>query len=197
MKVLRIDSSTLGERSASRALTQRVVDNITAQHPDVQLMERDLEREPLPQLSGAALGGDALATAEWAARSDALIAELKSADMVVIGVPLYNFGVPASLKTWIDHVSAAGKTFKYSANGVEGLVPDKPVILVGTAGGVHASTSVHHSHTGYVEHVLHFLGVKDVRTVEVEGLAIPELRDKALQRAQQRIDHELLSQRAA
>jgi FMN-dependent NADH-azoreductase len=197
MKVLRIDSSTLGERSASRALTQRVVDNIVAQHPDAQVVERDLEREPLPQLSGAALGGDAVASAEWAARSDALIAELKSADIVVIGVPLYNFGVPASLKTWIDHVAAAGKTFKYSANGVEGLVRDKPVILVGTAGGVHASTSVHHSHTGYVEHVLHFLGVKDVRTVEVEGLAIPELRDKALQRAQQRIDQELFSQRAA
>ncbi|HEX7812975.1 MAG TPA: NAD(P)H-dependent oxidoreductase [Burkholderiales bacterium] len=191
MKVLQLDSSILGEASVSRQLTRLVVEQLRASDPDLKLVHRDLGREPIAHLTGEVLATRGTA-AELLndlqgreARLDAqLIDELQAADLLVIGAPLYNFTVPTGLKAWIDRVAVAGKTFRYTDKGQEGLVNGKKAVIIATSGGAYADSPVDAMHVGYLKQLLGFLGITDVEVVRAAGLAIgPEVRAHALAKA--------------
>lgn len=181
--ILHIDASILGDHSASRALTADIVAQLQALHPGAQVTRRDLASEPLMHLSAAHLavfqGGTATSyeLAHDVASGSACIDELFAADIVVIGAPMYNFSVPSQLKAWFDRVSVAGRTFRYTASGPEGLVQGKQVYVASTRGGVHSpgnpSAGMDHQET-YVQSLLGFLGMKKVTIVRAEGLSLGE-----------------------
>ncbi|WP_137939878.1 NAD(P)H-dependent oxidoreductase [Chitinivorax sp. B] len=195
MKLLHIDSSILGQYSASRELTAAAVAAFRKTEPNLEVIYHDLGSEPLPHLSPelmAPRGTPVELMTEIQRRdnaiSDQLIDELKQADVVVIGAPLYNFTVPSALKSWIDRVTVAGKTFSYSTDGPVGLVPNKKAIIIATSGGQHGHTPVAHMHGGYVQTVLNFIGVQDTEVVLAEGLAMgPELKDAAMKTAREQL----------
>ena len=141
-KVLVLNSSISGDASASRALVQTAVDALS--RPGVAIIERDLGADPIPHLTpetvGTVRGADPVTPAQIEARAlaDGLIAELKDADVLVIGAPMYNFAIPSGLKTWFDHVLRAGATFRYSEAGPEGLVTGKKAIVVLSRGGLYS-----------------------------------------------------------
>ncbi|HVY81886.1 MAG TPA: NAD(P)H-dependent oxidoreductase [Steroidobacteraceae bacterium] len=181
MKLLQLDSSILGEGSASRALTRELVARWKAAIPGLEVQHVDLGKEPLPHLTGASL---AKADEIEAARDARTLADFLAADVVVVGAPMYNFGVPTQLKAWIDRILVAGQTFRYTANGPEGLAGGKRVIIVVSSGGVYApNTPAEHVET-YLKFVFGFIGITDVTVVRAEGLAIsPENRQKGLDSA--------------
>ncbi|HEV8644396.1 MAG TPA: NAD(P)H-dependent oxidoreductase [Burkholderiales bacterium] len=204
MKVLQLDSSILGESSVSRQLTQLVVDRIRESEPHVKVVHRDLGREPVAHLTL-----DLLATRGTAAdllnelqnreaRLDAeLIDELKAADVLVIGAPLYNFTIPTGLKAWIDRIAVAGKTFKYGEKGPEGLVKGKKAVIVATSGGTYADSPVDTMHVGYLKQVLNFIGITDIEVVRAPGLATgTDARAHALATARGQIVHMFVAQAA-
>ncbi|WP_394835257.1 NAD(P)H-dependent oxidoreductase [Pendulispora rubella] len=173
MNLLHLDSSILGSSSVSRELSRSIVEGYRAGHPDLQVTYRDLARDPLPHIDGESQKREE-------SLIDALIDELKAADVVVIGAPLYNFAIPSGLKAWIDHVLIAGKTFKYGPAGVEGLVPDKKTYVVATRGGVYEGSPVVQMHEGHLDTVLRFVGIRDIEFVRAEGLAMREVRETSL-----------------
>src|SRR5215472_17681795 len=118
MKVLHIDSSILGEGSATRALTRGIVERLKSEHPDADVTHLDLAARDLPHLSQSAL---ARSDESEAARNVRALDQFLAADVLVIGAPIYNFSIPSQLKAWIDRIAVAGKTFRYTANGPEGL----------------------------------------------------------------------------
>jgi len=178
MKVLHIDSSILGEGSASRALTREIVGRLRAQHPDAEVTYLDLAAEALPHLSGKSL---ARSDETEAARSAAALEEFLAADVLVIGAPIYNFSIPSQLKAWIDRISVAGKTFRYTASGPEGLAGGKQVIVAMARGGVSSAQPQGEFGESYLKFLFAFLGIQDVRFVRAEGLAIsPEHRAASL-----------------
>lgn len=147
MKVLHIDSSITGPQSVSRQLSQETVEHWLAHHPEAQVEYLDLALAAPKPLSRDALGfrmslGDSPTEqqARENATSEAAVTQLLSADVIVIGAPLYNFTIPAQLKAWLDRIAQAGRTFKYTENGPVGLLGDKTVILVLSRGGVYSST---------------------------------------------------------
>ena len=180
MKLLHIDSSIQGEASASRALTGEIVARWKAARPRAQVVYRDLAAEALPHLSLAALKrADELV----AARNASVLEEFLAADVVVIGAPLYNFSVPSQLKAWIDRIAVAGKTFRYTASGPEGLARGKKVIVVISRGGVYGPNASEFGES-YLRFLFGFLGVDDVTFVRAEGLGLSaEHRQAALQAA--------------
>jgi len=200
MKILQINSSARAEGSHSTRLANAIVERLSADRPNATLTVRDLGRTPHPMLDEAAL--QALftpadkRTPEHAARvaqDDALIAEIQAADVVVIGVPMYNFGVPAQLKNWIDAISRAQVTFRYSANGPEGLLTGKKVYLALTRGGLYRNTP-NDSQTPYLKTFFGFLGMTDVQFVYAEGLALgPEAEQNALSSAFEQIEQAVLA----
>ena len=163
--------------------------------PEATLTVRDLTTSPHPVLDEAALGAlftpADQRTPEQAARvalDDALIAEIQAADVVVLGVPMYNFGVPAQLKNWIDAISRAGVTFRYTENGPEGLLKGKKVYVALTRGGQYRNTPAD-TQVPYLKTVFTFLGLTDVQFVYAEGLAMgPEAEQKALASAYEQIE---------
>ena len=178
MNVLQINSSARQEGSHSTRLAARLVERLRDADPEATLTVRDLGKAPHPVLDEAAL--DALftpadkRTPEQAARvalDDALIAEIQAADVVVLGVPMYNFGVPAQLKNWIDAISRAGVTFRYSEKGPEGLLKGKRVFVALARGGKYRNTPAD-SQVPYLATVFNFLGLTDVHFVYAEGLAM-------------------------
>jgi FMN-dependent NADH-azoreductase len=177
MRLLHIDSSILGDASVSRKLTRAVVDSYRAVEPDLEVTYLDVGAEPLPHLSGASL----------AQPNDALIGELKAADVLVIGAPMYNFTIPSGLKAWIDRVSVAGKTFHYTETGPQGLVPDKKTYIVAASGGVHSQSPVATMHVGYLKQLLNFIGIRNIEVICAEGLALPQRRDQVIAAAQAQI----------
>ena len=174
----------MGERSFSRKLGAKVLSELQVKFPGSILKTRDLAAQPLPHLSARTLGAfftpPEQRTPELvaaAAESDAAIAELKAADIVVIGAPMWNFGIPSSLKAWIDHVARAGHTFKYGANGPEGMLdPAKKVIIVSSRGGVYSAgpMAAMDFQEDYLRSVLGFLGLRDISFVRTEGVALGE-----------------------
>ena len=176
MKVLHIDSSILGEGSATRALTREIVGRLKEQHPEATVTYLDLAAEALPHLSGKSLArSDELE----GARNAAALEEFQAADVLVIGAPIYNFSIPSQLKAWIDRITVAGKTFRYTASGPEGLAGGKQVIVAVARGGVSAPQGEFGE--SYLKFLFAFLGIKDVRFVRAEGLAIsPEHRAASL-----------------
>lgn len=189
--ILQINSSLNGENSQSSRLAARFV----AAQNGARVTVRDLAAEPVPHLDGARFGAFIAKPEERTAEqeavvaySDALIAELKRADVIVLGLPLYNFGVPSQLKSWIDHVARAGQTFRYTATGPEGLLKGKKAYVFATRGGVYAGTALD-TQTSYVRDFLAFIGITDVEFVYAEGLAISdESREGALGKAREQID---------
>ena len=178
MNILQINASARRDGANSTRLADAVVARLRASDPGAGLTLRDLGANPHPMLDEAALGAlftpAAERTAEQAARvalDDALIAELQAHDTVVIGVPMYNFGVPVQLKAWIDAVARAGTTFRYTAEGPVGLVTGKRVILALARGGIYRDTPAD-TQVPYLKAVLGFLGMSDVRCVYAEGLAM-------------------------
>lgn len=178
MKILQINSSARREASHSTRLANRIVARLREADPSATLTVRDLNNTPHPILDEAALGAlftpAGQRTPEQAARvalDDAVIAEIQAADTVVLGVPMYNFGVPAALKNWIDAISRAGVTFRYTEKGPEGLLKGKKVYVALTRGGKYRNTPVD-TQVPYLKTVLTFLGLSDVRFVYAEGLSM-------------------------
>jgi FMN-dependent NADH-azoreductase len=193
--LLVINSSAGGEASVSRALVARVVAGLKAQTPELSVVERNIGAEPVPHLDGQALAaffGQAAtpAQAEALARSEQLVAELKTADVVVIGAPMYNFGIPSTLKAWFDHVLRAGLTFRYSEAGPEGLLKGKRAIVVLSRGGVYSEGPAQSFDTQepHLRNMLGFIGITDVTFVRAEGLALgPEPRAQAIAGAESHV----------
>jgi len=195
MKLLHLDSSILGEHSASRQLSAEVVSAWKAAVPGVEVTYRDLADDAISHFSAATL----LAAGTAAEARDAALnheAELSrdtletflAADAVVIGAPMYNFSLPTQLKAWIDRICVTGRTFRYTESGPEGLCGGKKVIIVSTAGGIHAGQGSDIAHEQYLKLVLGFVGITDVQIVRAEGLAYgEEAREQAMQAAQSQI----------
>lgn len=170
MAILHIDSSARTQGSVSRDLSAQVVKRLEG-----DVIRRDVSTG-LPVISEAWVGANFTPAAdrtdaqrEVLTQSDALVAELEQADTVVIGTPIYNFAVPASLKLWIDLVARAGRTFKYTENGPVGLLEGKKAIIVVASGGTQAGSEIDFA-TGYLRHVLGFIGIKDVTFIEADAL---------------------------
>jgi FMN-dependent NADH-azoreductase len=178
MKVLHIDSSILGTNSASRQLTAELVSRLRAENPGAEVQYVDLAADSLPHLSGGSL---AQVDQTEAARNAQTLNDFLGADVIVLGVPMYNFGVPSQLKAWIDRVLVAGKTFRYTAAGPEGLAKGKRVLVGISRGGVYAQGGTGEFAESYLRHVFGFIGIDDVTFVRAEGLALsPEHREKSL-----------------
>jgi len=195
MTVLHIDASILGANSASRQLSAAVVDRLRKADSGVKVIYRDLAAQPLAHLSGEHLAARQGAVPESPtvqkeiADRDAVLQEFLDADTVVIGAPMYNFGIPSQLKAWIDRILVAGKTFRYGAGGVEGLAGKKQVIIAISRGGFYgpgtAAASMEHLET-YLRGTFGFIGVIAPEIIVAEGLQTgPEQREKAMQDALQ------------
>jgi len=174
--LLKINASLFSNHGQSSQLTERFVAAWQASHPDTSVVSRDLAVEPVPHLDGARVTALFAKPEERNAEqqavvdfSDALIAELRQADTVVIGLPMYNFGVPSTLKAYFDHIARAGVTFQYTAEGPKGLLTGKKAYILAARGGRYAGTPKD-SQTTYVRDFLGFIGITDVEFVYAEGL---------------------------
>ena len=191
MKILQINSSARSAGANSTRLADSITARLKAANPAAVVELRDLAANPHPVLDEAALGAlftpAGERTPEQAARvalDDALIAQVQSADVIVLGVPMYNFGVPVQLKTWIDAIAKAGVTFRYTANGPEGLIKGKKVYVALARGGLYRDTPAD-SQVPYLKGVLGFLGMTDVEFIYAEGLSMgAESADKAFAEAE-------------
>lgn len=195
MNILQIDSSVLGDNSVSRNLTASVVADLVAKNPQANVTVRDLDRESpahlgnhlLPVLGGPKDGLNATQQAELDI-TEAYLAEFLAADVLVIGAPQYNFGIPSQLKAWIDRIAQAGRTFRYTENGPEGLAKGKKAIVVSSRGGVRQDGAALDLHEVTVDVVLRFLGITDITFVRAHGLAMgPEAREAGLTTAKTEI----------
>jgi len=185
MKLLHIDSSILGPASASRELTAAIVARWQAELPGLQVTYRDLAASPVPHLGADSLAGSDSAEAALAA---AMMDEFLAADVVVLGAPMYNFGIPSQLKAWIDRIAVRGKTFHYTASGPEGLAGGKHVVVAGSYGGLHPAGGPSNFVEPYLRFMFRFLGIEDVAFVTADGLAVsPEQREQSLRAAHARI----------
>jgi FMN-dependent NADH-azoreductase len=181
VKVLHIDSSILGANSASRQLTAQIVSRLNAENPGAEVQYLDLAAASLPHLSGGSL---AQADQDEAARNAQAMSDFLAADVIVVGAPMYNFGVPSQLKAWIDRVVVAGKTFRYTQSGPEGLVKGKRVIVGISRGSIYAPGAPGEFAESYLRHVFEFIGITDVTFVRAEGLGLSaEHREKSLNAA--------------
>lgn len=174
--LLQLTSSIFGEGGQSSRLAAEFV----AAQPGTRVLARNLARNPVPHLDAERFGAflskpedRTPAQQRVLDESDALIAELKQADTLVLGLPMYNFGVPSQLKAWFDHVARAGATFKYTDKGSVGLLTGKKAYVFAARGGLYAGTPKD-TQTAYVRDFLAFLGITEVKFVYAEGLAIGE-----------------------
>lgn len=193
--LLQINTSLFSESGNSSRLAQQFVDNWKLKNPDGQVVVRDLAKSPIPHLDAERFAAliakdDARDAAQRAVVdfSDVLIDEIRNADLVVLGLPMYNFGVPSQLKAYFDHLARAGVSFHYTPNGPEGLLPNVPVYVFATRGGLYRDTP-RDTETSYVRDFLAFIGLRTVQFVYAEGLHIgPEQKDAALKQAYAEIE---------
>jgi FMN-dependent NADH-azoreductase len=173
MKLLHIDSSALGGFSVSRQLTANIVAELKRQNPAIEVNYRDLAARPVPHWTPMAD-----ASHPDAVLGNQLLEEFLAADLVVIGAPMYNFGISGQLKAWIDRILIAGRTFRYTANGPEGLATGKQVIVASSRGGVYTNgpASAMDFQEPYLRAVLGFVGINEVQFVRAEGLAMGDER---------------------
>jgi FMN-dependent NADH-azoreductase len=191
LNILQIDSSVLGDNSVSRGLTASVVADLVAKNPGATVTVRDLDQDAPAHLTHhllPVLGGpkDGLTDAQQAEleRTEAWLAEFLAADVIVIGAPQYNFGIPSQLKAWIDRVAQAGRTFRYTETGPVGLAKAKRAIVVSSRGGVRQDPNALDLHEITLDTVLRFLGVPEVTVVRAHGLAMGnEAREAGLNAA--------------
>ncbi len=198
MKLLHVDSSVLGDNSVSRRLSAATVETLRRKHPGLEVTHRDLGAVPIPHFSGALLAAFASPPETWTAeqRQDvaaggAALEEFLAADILVIGAPMYNFGISSQLKAWVDRIVVAGKTFRYTEKGPEGLAGGKTVIIASARGGIYAEGSplaaIDHQET-FLRAVFGFLGITDVQVIRAEGLALgPDQKQHAIDAAEREI----------
>ena len=185
--ILVIDSAATGDASVSRTLVREAVDALKSGGA-TEVLYRDLDAAPIPHLTNDTVAGvraQPASESEHAARalSDTLIAELRAADTIVIGAPMYNFSVPTTLRSWFDHVLRAGETFRYTEQGPQGLLSGKKVIVVESRGGLYSegAAAAYDFQEPYLRHLLGFIGLTDVTFVRAEKLGFgPEARDAAI-----------------
>lgn len=166
-RILRVEASIRGRASNSRRVTDRIIDDLLAAHPDATVKLRDLSKG-LPAIDAAWLDAVMTPAADRdddqrsvVALSDALLAELRAADVIVIGLPVYNFGIPATLKSWIDHVTRQGETFRYTGTGPVGLLTGKRALIGFASDGTPVGSALDFA-TPYLRHMLGFIGIHDV-----------------------------------
>lgn len=180
--LLLVTSSLFGEASQTRQIAREFVEAWRHNNPATHVIERDLSPDSIPHLNKTTLGAVMTpaesrtpAQRDVAAFADALIEEVEAADTIVLAAPMYNFSIPSTLKAWLDHIARAGRTFSYSANGPEGLLKGKKLIVVTGRGGVYSGDSPAKAldfQEPYLRTFFGFLGITDVSFVHVEGLNI-------------------------
>ncbi len=186
MNILHLDASATGDNSVSRQLSADIVATLRRQHPRATVRYRDLAAEPIPHwlpVADSSREPDILGTT--------ILDEFLAADIVVIGAPMYNFGVPTQLKAWIDRIAVPGKVFRYTEQGPEGLAGGKRVIVASARGGIYSEGPA--AAMDFQENYLHaffgFIGIDTVEVVRAEGVAMgPEQRQRALDGARRVID---------
>jgi len=191
MNILHIDSAITGDTSVSRQLTAGIVAKLKAEHPDATVTYRDLA-EGVPAIDNDWFHAVRLNPENPTADQQALIAtsnaylkEVQDADVVVLGLPIYNFTVTAQLKNWFDQIARAGVSFRYTAEGPEGLLKGKRAIIAYAAAGTPFGSDLDFA-SGYVRHILGFMGITDVEFVPADRLAFD--REGGLARAQEALD---------
>jgi len=193
MTLLHVDSSILGPNSVSRTLSAEIVERMRRQTPELEIVYRDLGGNPMDHLTGAHLAaGQGAAPESEALGRDidagaAVLREFLVADTVVIGAPMYNFGVPSQLKSWIDRLAIAGQTFHYTEKGPEGLCAGKQVIVASSRGNVYGAgtpnAALDHQET-FLRTVFGFFGITDVTVIRAEGVGFgDDAREKAIEGA--------------
>lgn len=193
--LLQIQTSLFESNGQSSRLASRFTDEWRAGNPGGEVIVRDIGREPVPHLTAEGFQAFVAKPAERtpeqqavAGYSEALIEELRRADVIVLGLPMYNFGVPSSLKAYFDHIARAGVTFRYTANGAEGLLKGKKAYVFATRGGLYAGTPAD-TQTAFVRDFLRFIGIDDVEFVYAEGLAMGDApRERAIAAANHAIE---------
>jgi len=196
-QILIIESSPRGAESAGRQLTEKLRERLRALYPEAKLVERDLARDSLPHLDCRTV--KAIFTKDQAEAetlkdvlrlSNQLTEEVLSSDLLVIASPMWNFGLPSSLKAWIDHIVRPGKTFQYAVDGVEGLAQGKKAILVLASGGVFTEEPWKSWDTvePYLRQILGFIGIADVQAVRAQGMNIPALAPQAIPAGERAIE---------
>ncbi len=195
-KLLQINSSLFGDNGNSTTLANEFVQRWQAQNPTGDVVVRDFSKEEVPHLDAARVQAlfspvesrtaDQQAVVDYA---DQIVAEIESADVIVMGVPMYNFGVPSTLKAYFDHIARAGVTFKYTETGPVGLLKDKPVYVIAARGGIYAGQAAD-TQSQYLKNFLGFVGLKDVRFIYAEGLNMGQ-KDQAFAAAKSEIEQEV------
>ena len=191
--ILQVNASILSNEGQSTRLAN---DFVASFRTDEKLIVRDFARDPVPHLDAERFGAFTTAKEnrnekqkQFVAYSDSLINELKAADVIVLGLPMYNFGVPSTLKAYFDHIARAGVTFRYTEKGPVGLLTGKKAYVFAARGGIYQGTP-RDTQTAYVRDFLAFLGITDVEFIYAEGLAMGETsRDAGLSKARSRIEH--------
>lgn len=190
-KVLRIISSPRGEASMSIKLGNKIVEKIKEKYPDSIIKERNLARTLFPYLEEIHIGSfftptesHTIEQAEAIKHSDEAIAELQEADIIVIDAPMYNFSIPAVLKSYIDHIIRAGVTFRYSEKGPEGLLKNKKAYIASTSSGIYSEGAYQAFDFAvpYMKSILGLIGITDVTVFRVEGLNVQGIKETALQK---------------
>lgn len=185
--ILALKTSILGENSVSSLLVDEFIAQWQAKDSDTQVVTRDLGESPIPHLDVATLGAwmtDADQRTpeqqEKAALSEQLIAEVNDADLIVVGVPMYNLNVPSNLKSWVDQIARAGVTFRYTPEGPVGLIKDKRVLLLLSRGGQYKGTSFD-TQLPYLNNLFAFLGLEDITAIHAEGINMGEdIKEQAI-----------------
>ncbi|HEY8894087.1 MAG TPA: NAD(P)H-dependent oxidoreductase [Niastella sp.] len=191
-KILNIVSSAKGKHSFSIKLSDAIIDKLLTAYPGSHVKTHDLTANPMPHLQERQL--EAFFTPEdlrtpdhkdAVSYSDQAIQDLKEADIIVIGVPLYNFSIPSALKAWIDHVVRRGITFSYGDDGPKGLITNKKVYLAVASGGIYSDGPMksYDFAEPFVRFILNFIGLNDITTFRVEGTNVPQLKDAAFPKA--------------
>lgn len=189
--ILHIISSPRGDASYSIKLGNAIIDKISNLHPGSAVKIRNVAHENLPHLTSSHLESfftpqeqRTPANIETIRESEAAVAEVLAADIIVIGVPLYNFGMPSSLKAWIDHIVRLGVTFRYTENGVEGMLKDKKVYVALASGGIYSEGPMQFmdSVTPHLRSVFSFIGITELEIVRAEGTSRPDFMETALEK---------------
>jgi FMN-dependent NADH-azoreductase len=178
MKLLHIDAGITGSNSVTRQLSAVAVDALATANPNLEVVYRDLDADPIPHLDSRKLAS---------LQDNEVLKEFMDADVLVIGAPMYNFGIPSQLKSWIDHILVAGKTFRYTDTGAEGLAGAKKVIIASARGGIYAPggpLAAIDFQEPHLKTLFRFLGIEQLTVIRAEGVAIgPEQRAAAIEEA--------------
>lgn len=193
-KLLHIKASVFGDEGQSSQLAARYIDQWQQRTLGNEVIVRDLVGDSVPHLDGAIVGAfftpeeqrspEQQAIVDF---SDTLIKELQDADEIVLGLPLYNFGVPSQMKAYFDHLARAGVTFKYTETGPVGLLADKPVRVFATRGGLYKDTGMDHQ-VPFLKQFLGFIGLNNVEVIYAEGLSMEGVKDDSLAKAREEVD---------